>query len=321
MQKTELPDAKAGKHLEAICKALRLPKAPALLEELAAERALTPCWSALAPLIELRAFEEAADDLRARAAQIAVELGCPLIESQLEWAGYDLDEIDEIRSVVDLFHYQDAKLLLFASVLGQALEVGCGGGRGSGRALMRIPAGVPEEMPALELVPEDVDGVLGDCFREIREHAGVGRVADDFRALGRWPRYLQLAWGDARSRDADGRARAATDELRAQADLGAAQLPHRACITDRDLRAAGADPVKVRALVRRFRSALPGLVLDLALFKVQLAGAEDARESPYPIDWAWLADDDYLPGDIDEELRLRAGDPIGLDEPIRASRS
>ena len=60
----------------------------------------------------MRAFEEAADDLRARAARFAVDLGCPLIETQLEWAGYDLDEIDEIRGQVDIFHYLDAKLLM-----------------------------------------------------------------------------------------------------------------------------------------------------------------------------------------------------------------
>ena len=71
---------------------VRIGRVPLLLRALAAEKALLPCWQALRPAIRVRAFEEAADDLRARAARAAVDLGCPLIETQLGWAGYDLDE-------------------------------------------------------------------------------------------------------------------------------------------------------------------------------------------------------------------------------------
>src|SRR5438552_10461844 len=110
MRASGRPTGAGTRVLKKFHEALRLPRAPALLEELAGERALLPCWKALAPLVGLRAFEEAADDLRARAAATAVDLGCPLIQSQLGWAGYDLDEIDEIRACVDVFHYQNAKL-------------------------------------------------------------------------------------------------------------------------------------------------------------------------------------------------------------------
>lgn len=293
---------------------LRLPRIPSLLEELARSRALGPCWRALLPSLELRAFEEAADDLRARAVRAAVELGCPLIETQLEWAGYDLDEIDEIRGSVDVFHYQNAKLLLLATAFLRALEGGCGGARANGRALMKLPRGVPDEMPELELVPEAVDGALGRCFAEMKARSALGDVPDEFRALGRWPRYLTLAWDDARKRDGDPRARAAIDQLLTQAEAAADQFPHRAAVADGDLHAGGTDPDHIRDLVRRSRASLASRVLDLALFKVQLDGAEDAVESPFPIDWEYLASDDYLPGDIDEEVRLRAGDPTSLDD-------
>ena len=300
--------------LERFRAALRLAKAPALLEELLAERALAPIFQAFEPLVGLRGFEEAADDLRGRAARVAVDLGCPLIETQLEHAGYDTDEIDEIRVQVDVFHYQDAKLLLFTSALLRALDGSCGGGRASSRALMRIPAGEPEGMPEIEQVPEDVDGKLGRCFADIREHLKLERVPDDFLALGRWPKYLMTAWADARRRDDEQRAREAIEDLCVQADAAAEQFPLRVAVTAESLRAAGADPVKVRALVHRHRAALSSLVLDLALFKVQLDGAEDAVDSPFPIDWEYLSNDDYLPDDVDEELKLRAGDPTSLDD-------
>lgn len=297
----------------AIRELLRLPSVPRLCSDLADERALAACWEAIAPALELRAFEEAADDLRARAARVAVELGCPLIETQLEWAGYDVDEIDEIRAAVDLFHYQNAKLLLVAASLTRALDGGGDAGRPSSRALMRLPRGLPEEMPPLELVPEDVDGELGNCLGEIRTHIALGYIPDDFRALARWPRYLELAWADARKRDADPRARDAVEQLCVQADSFAAQLPRLGKLTRAALRAAEADPRKVRELLTRHRKALAGTVLDFALFKVQLDGAEDAVDSPYPVEWEYLSSDDYLPDDLDGEVRLRLGDPTSLD--------
>jgi len=229
---------------------LRVGRVPLLFKALAAEKALLPCWHAMRPAIRVRAFEEAADDLRARAAQIAVDLGCPLIETQLEWAGYDVDKIDEIRGQVDIFHYINAKLLMAAGVLAEALQGGVGGVSRGPRGEQRVPRGVPQDMDPIELVAEDA----------------------------------------------------------------ARQLPIRVEMTVDSLRAAGADVSRVRALVQRFRRALPALVLDLALFKVQLDGAESARESPFPIRWKYISSDEYTTVGLDEPVKLRAGDPKDLDE-------
>jgi halocarboxylic acid dehydrogenase DehI len=293
---------------------LRVGRVPLLLRALAAEKALLPCWQALRPAIRVRAFEEAADDLRARAARAAVELGCPLIETQLEWAGYDMDEIDEIRGQVDIFHYVDAKLLMMVATLAQALSGGVGGAKKGARAEQRVPRGVPPDMDHIELVPEESNGNLSKSFRSIRAQLGLGLVPDDFRALARWPKYLELAWGDARKRDEDPRAALMLRQLSEQADEAARQLPVRVEISDQDLAAAGADPGRVRVLADRFRKAMPGLVLDLALFKVQLDGAELARESPYPIRWKYISADEYTTVGIDDDVKLRQGDPTSLDE-------
>ena len=299
---------------ELITRKLRVGRVPLFFKALAAEKALLPCFTALRPAIRVRAFEEAADDLRARAAQAAVELGCPLIETQLEWAGYDVDQIDEIRGQVDVFHYIDAKLLMAVATLAQALSGGVGGAKKGARAEQRVPRGVPQEMDHIELVPEEPNGALGKVFRSIRAHLGLGIVPDDFRAFARWPKYLELAWADARNRDEEERARAALSELREQADEAARQLPLRVEVSEETLRSAGADPSRVRALLERFHRALPGLVLDLALFKVQLDGAESARESPFPIRWKYISSDEYTTVGIDEPVKLRAGDPQNLDE-------
>jgi hypothetical protein len=299
---------------ELITRKMRVSRVPLLYKALAAEKALLPCWAALRPAIRVRAFEEAADDLRLRAARTAVDLGCPLIETQLEWAGHDLDEIDEIRGQIDIFHYLDAKLLMAVAVLSQAVSGGVGGQRRGARAEQRVPRGVPQDMDHIELVPEDSAGNLGRSFRSIRAHLGLGVIPDDFRAVGRWPKYLDIAWSDARKRDEEPRAKTALAELLSQADEMARQLPVRAQVTDEALTAAGADPARVRALLERFRKAMPSLVLDLALFKVQLDGAESARESPFPIRWKYISSDDYMTVGLDENVKLRAGDPTSLDD-------
>src|SRR2546430_695291 len=126
---------------ELVTRKVRVGRVPLLFKALAAEKALGPCWHAMRPAIRVRAFEEAADDLRARAARTSVDLGCPLIETQLEWAGYDIDEIDQIRGQVDIFHYINAKLLMAAALLGESLRGGCGGVARGARAEQRIPRG------------------------------------------------------------------------------------------------------------------------------------------------------------------------------------
>src|SRR5205823_3867265 len=155
---------------------------------------------------------------------------------------------------------------------------------------------------------------LSRLFKSIRAHLGLGLVADDFRAFGRWPKYLGLAWEDARKHDSAPRTRSALDELWMQAQAAAASLPVKVSVGDGQLSAAGAVPARVRALVERFRRALPGLTLDVARFKVQLDGAEDALDSPFPVRWKYINPDDYMPVGLDEPIKLRAGDPVGLEE-------
>lgn len=313
-----LDETQADRHTieayELITRKMRIGRVPMLFRALAAEKALLPCWPLLRTVIRTRAFEEAADDLRSRAARAATDAKISLIETQLEWAGYDLDEIDEIRGQVDVFHYQDPKLLMATVVLLGALEAaGIGGAKSSPRGQQRVPRGVPADMDHIELVPDDASGALGKTFRAIRAQLGLGLVPDDYRALGRWPKYLELAWGDARKRDSDPRAQEAVAELGKLAEQFAQQMPVKLAVAPA-LEAAGVEVARVRALLERFRKALPELVMDLAILKVQLDGPEQARESPFPIRWKYISSDDYMTIPIDEPVKLRAGDPTSLDE-------
>jgi hypothetical protein len=247
---------------ELITRKLRVPRVPLFFRALAGEKALLPCWQALRPAVRLRAFEEGADELRARAARLGT----------------------------------------------------AGGGRETPRGLQRVPRGVPHEMDIVELVPEEANGTLARVFRSIRTHIGLGVVADDFRAFARWPKYLNIAWDDARKRGNDPRARAALADLWGQAEAAVSALPVKVSVSAAQISAAGADPARVRTLVERFRRATPGLVLDLAQFKVQLDGAEDSIDSPFPVRWKYINPEEYMQVGLDEPVKLRAGDPVSLEE-------
>ena len=101
-------------------------------------------WDALRPNIESRAFEEAADELRAQAVTLATELPAarplaglrvPLGESQRYRLG----------AALDLYHYMNPKLLVFTAALRRALETSGAGGEGRNGAPRRLtrcsPAG------------------------------------------------------------------------------------------------------------------------------------------------------------------------------------
>src|SRR3989449_6792724 len=113
------------------------------------------------------------------------------------------------------------------TVLAEALSGGVGGVSSGPRAAQRVPRGVPHDMDPIELVPEDADGALGKAFRSIRTHLGLGIVPDDFRALGRWPKYLELAWSDARKRDGEAQARIALNQIGGVGGEAARQPPGR----------------------------------------------------------------------------------------------
>ena len=49
-------------------------------------------------------------------------------------------------------------------------------------------------------------------------------------------------------------------------------------------------------------------------FAPALSSAEDALDSPFPVRWKYINPDDYMTIPLDEPVKLRAGDPVGLEE-------
>jgi len=267
---------------------LRLTYVPLLFRTLAAHRgALRAVWEQLRPNVATRAFETLADELRARLATQAVDLGVPLIEPVLSSVGLDVDEIDEIREQVDLFHYADPKVLLCVGALeGLVRGSPVGGHLLRAELLATLPEGAPPDVPELALMPEEPGGVVGELFHEVIRTLGLPVAEIDLRALGHWPPFVDAAW-----REVGGpmfghpHLQPALDELLDSVRMLAGRLPFRVDPNTGLL----ADHPETGAAGGRVVSQLGGPLLRLALFaaalKVSLDGAQAALDSPFPVSW------------------------------------
>lgn len=279
----EAPAALAGTYVE-INEVLRAGFVPLLFRAIAAvPGALKPLWRALRPSLASRAFEQAGDDLRASLALAAVELHTPLIEPALAASGLDVDALDEVRELVQLFHYVDPKLLLAHAAIERALH----GERVGGAAVSGLLAGPvppPGPLPPLRLAPEHPGGIQGELFDEILAATRLPVATTDLRALARYPDFLATAWEGLspvfRDRRIDAvlgaiarRVRELLPALPGPIELAPDVLP------DPQARA------RLQSVIDHLGPALPRLALLASVLRVALDGPEAALDSPFGLDW------------------------------------
>jgi hypothetical protein len=278
----EVPAELAGLYRD-VRQVLRTSYVPLLFRLLAPEpAALKAVWRFIRPAVATKAFEEAADDLRAVLARTAVELGTPLIEPVLASAGLDVDDLDDIRGQLAIFHYTDPKLLLCVELLQALLAGETVGGRPRQSGEDEPLGGVPrEELPAL--LPEEPDGTLGRVFHDILDTTHLPIATVDLRALGRWPSFLETAWHEVGPIFRHRALGAALEAVDREGRELLQRLPHPLAL------ARGAPDLAGRELLARvvhvMGDALPRLALFASALKVALDGVQDAMDSPYPVDW------------------------------------
>lgn len=249
------------------------------------QEALKPIWQQLRPNLLTRACEESADDLRTHLATAAVELGTPLIEPVLLAEGLDVDAIDEVREVVDAFHYVNPKLLVLLAALVEASRGQVVGGAHLSPPLLESfqPGNIPDEMPDIVPLPEEPGGLTGEIFHAILETTHLPVATPDLRVLGRWPHLLEAAWPALKPVFQHKALERVIEGLRKEAIAAARALPHRMTFGV-DEETQGALIALTPALQVLFDGGLR-LALFASALKVSLDGVEDALASPHPIEW------------------------------------
>lgn len=276
----ELADERSGGIYREIQATLRVPFVSFLFRVLANYPDwLDSAWHGIRALARTRAFEEAADDLRSGA------LLEPVPEAgDVNWQR--LGELGLIRPFTDTIHYVLPKLLLITTawdedMTGSALRQRSRSPTLSAKALAGIPTGPAPGAANIELVdPLLATGRLRQLFDGIELRHGHPGVASYYRALGNWPEFLEAVWQRIEPR-------VAAPDYEEQGRL----LVVRARLTMAALRPGG-EPIAVetglgeeerrdvQSILAVFRLRLiPDMMLDIALIKAMLDGADAARSS------------------------------------------
>ncbi|WP_257459445.1 halocarboxylic acid dehydrogenase DehI family protein [Archangium lipolyticum] len=257
------------------------------------ERFLVGMWEAMGPNAETRAFESAADEVRAWAVDAAERQG-PLGA----WDAVTLGESQRyhLRGALELYHYLDPKMLVFTSAVQLALRdepVGTLQPLGSAE---RIERGAPARMMAMEWVPEPVeDARLRGLFKDIQETVGPPSLPGDFRGLGLWPEYLEAAWARLKPRMKGEEWARASDALLALSRRLARSLPYEVALSRERLEVLHEDAEVIHRMTAQFEWRLPVLVLAMATLVCDVRDVE--RRLPFPAE-ARLVPDFVVAGEL-----------------------
>lgn len=240
---------------------------------------LSAMWEELQPNVETRAFEEAADRIRAEAVRAALRL-----DRLGAWEACDLGESQrwQLRRALDLYHYVNPKLLVLACAVGRALRGEAVGGAGG--STERILRGPPAGMPPMEMVAERPDDRrLRRLFRDIVHTLGLSHINSDYRTMALWPDYLEEAWSRLSPIVRAGEYRSEAFALRQSAMQLARGLPFPVELPRDVLERMGEDPDELLETTEKFEHLLPPLILNVALCAVDAsADPQQLVESPFP---------------------------------------
>lgn len=230
-------------------------------------------WDGLRELSVSREFVEACRRLRVFVEEVASELEPRSIVPALLERGYARQEIKDIRALNGVFSHGNMPYILISTVARLLLE---GNVIGEKRPAEEFKGrhGPSSQNRLLLMEPHHVDAPTAAVYESIRTTLGLPFVNTDYRAFARWPSYFALAWkglsGKASTPEYESRVAAVHDfavEL-------VKDLPNPAGLSPEELMKATGDdgaPEEILDVVHLFQWLLPGLAVNVAFFRVQLA--------------------------------------------------
>ena len=151
---------------------------------------LEAAWRELRPLANSREFEQAADDLRARAL-------LPQSSEPSDMRTKQPADMEKLRAFNDTIHYVLPKLLLIVTALAKSLaEQGATiSSSNLKRDFSAMSACIAEGTEKVEMVdPEKADERVHALFEEIKNKHAHTLVSSYYRGLANWPDMLEAIW-------------------------------------------------------------------------------------------------------------------------------
>lgn len=232
-------------------------------------------------------IERAADELRALA--ILPGPPPPHLRGRLAERGIAGTDLDEVRRVLTVLNYGNAKYLLLITAWSESIQGrDAGGGPGSPTTFAQaLPVGIPTGMAPLRMVDPAAAGprVAALLRRVAALHFHHG-PASDFRALANWPDVLEVVTEDAlapvvRTPAYEATALALLDRARAQVRA----LPEPAGISSARARevCTAAEIAAVTGVLFMFQRFILDVTIDMIRCAQALDGEAAAVGPPYAL--------------------------------------
>jgi len=236
-------------------------------------------WDAMRPNAETRAFETAADRVRAEAVRIAERLGKLDAATSLRLGE---SQSYQIRRALDLYHYINPKLLVLTSAVSLALDgERTGGATGSVELIER---GAPTQMYPMEMVAEEPEDTrLRELFEDIKQTLSLSTINSDYRTLALWPDYLAAGWRALKPITKSEEYKQASEQLRKMAGEVAQTLPYGVPLSRERVEELGEDADEIIETTRKFEHILPSLIINIALFELDWRTPDTLVQSPFPV--------------------------------------
>ena len=227
-------------------------------------------WSGLEPIADTTSLAHACEALRESAEEQASRLRPTSLTTDVADLGYRADEIDQIRSTIEIFSSGNMPYVLMATLARRLLEgQAWTGGNEKGPALPPKP---PTARPVL-MEPHHAAPETRALFEQVKETLGLPFVNTDYRALARWPSYFAVAWRDLERVVREPAYDSAVEDVHQTARRLVEALPNPTTLTPKRLQQAAeqdASADEVLDVVRLFQWLLPALVVNVACLRAQL---------------------------------------------------
>lgn len=240
---------------------------------------LQQLWAHFGPAIGKNSFEQEADNIREKA----------LLETVPEIPEVSWDVATEkarLRAHLDTHFYLLPKLLLMATLFDEASFRGIAAPRGRQQTAETTDAELPQGYAAgtikVALVnPQTAPEQIQQLFESVRQQHQLPLMPLFYSGLGNWPNFMHEAWQQIMPLVGSSDYKNLKDFLSYQAQIGLRKLP----LTQPDLTTLAAeDKDAVQAILAAYRyKLLPEMLIDTAMMKAMLDGAENAFTSPFSL--------------------------------------
>ena len=237
-------------------RALRLPFTPEPLARLAeATGYLDFVWPQIAASVETAGFLGSARYMADMALDAVEAVYEPqLSRASLRAAGVANVDLDALAEVIDLFHYTQPQLLLLLAALAEAWDREQVGGQKRPDPRDMTPREQAHLALHIDLVAPGV-APLPDIARAL----GLEAATDLYRAIARWPRYLDATWEESQHLVAYPDFRRRGRALYFYARSGARFLAQPVSANPEALRGAGLTEAAIASAKQTLDAALPAM--------------------------------------------------------------